>query len=99
MQNLKKLVEERKAAIAKAQKLPDGKNIPSELLFASGSALDPHISPAAAEFQLERVAHARNLDAQQQAEVANLISSHTSKRRLGFLGEPYVNVLGIKPCA
>lgn len=64
--------------------------IPVELLTTSGSGLDPHISPAAATFQAERVAQARGLAL---AEVTDLIGAHTEQPIGGLLGEPRVNVL------
>ena len=64
--------------------------IPVDLVTASGSGLDPEISPAAAQYQLARVARVRGLA---QARVESLIREHTSSRQFGVLGEPRVNVL------
>jgi K+-transporting ATPase ATPase C chain len=64
--------------------------IPVDLVTASGSGLDPEISPAAAEFQIPRVARER---AMTEAEVQALVSKHTLQRQFGFLGEPRVRVL------
>jgi K+-transporting ATPase ATPase C chain len=67
-----------------------GAPIPVDLVTTSGSGLDPHLSPAAAEFQIPRVARERHLS---EVDLHALVAKHTEGRQLGFLGEPRVNVL------
>jgi potassium-transporting ATPase KdpC subunit len=76
--------------IAKLQAENPGTPIPVDLVTTSGSGLDPDISPAAAQFQIRRVAAERKVP---EAEVANLVLANTENRQWGFLGEARVHVL------
>ena len=84
------LVDRVKSDVAKLQQENPGAAIPADLVTASGSGLDPEISPAAAEFQIPRVAKARGLSAD---ALRALIARHTQGRSIGIFGEPRVNVL------
>ena len=85
-----KLIERVKADVEKLQAETPGKPVPIDLVTTSGSGLDPHISPAAAEFQVPRVARERGMS---ETELRQIVAAHTEGRQLGFLGEPRVNVL------
>ncbi len=82
-------VKERREAAAELDGVP-GTDVPPDALLASGSGLDPHISPAYARQQIPRVARERGLSV---ARVRALVTARTQRRILGFLGEPRVNVL------
>jgi K+-transporting ATPase ATPase C chain len=85
-----KLIDRVKGGVATAQADNPGTPVPIDLVTASASGIDPHITPAAAEFQLARVARERGTTVDQ---LRSLVAKHTEGRQLGFLGEPRVNVL------
>ncbi|QNI34464.1 potassium-transporting ATPase subunit KdpC [Alloacidobacterium dinghuense] len=85
-----KLVSRIQGDVAKYQQDGNSQPVPIDLVTVSGSGLDPDISPAAALFQVKRVAQARNLT---EDEVHSLVESHIQPRQFGVLGEPRVNVL------
>jgi K+-transporting ATPase ATPase C chain len=89
-QKLADALKDRVAAYRKENGLKDSDSVPADAVTASGSGLDPHISPRNAEFQAPRVAKARKMD---ENKLRELIRIHTAGPDLGYLGEPRVNVL------
>lgn len=85
-----KLIDRVKGDVEKLQAENPGKPVPIDLVTTSASGLDPHISPAGADFQVPRVARQRGLN---EEELSRIVAVHTAGRQFGFLGEPAVNVL------
>ncbi len=92
----KKLIDAVKAAVEAAQKENPGTPVPVDLVTSSASGLDPHISPAAADFQVPRVARERGVA---EADVRRAVEAHTAGRQWGFLGEPRRQRAGAQPRA
>jgi K+-transporting ATPase ATPase C chain len=88
----KALADRMKEDVDKLKAENPSQPVPVDLVTTSGSGLDPHISPEAAEFQVPRVAKARNMP---EGQVRQLVDSTTEGRLLGLLGEPRVNVLAL----
>jgi potassium-transporting ATPase KdpC subunit len=86
----KKLIDAVKANVEAARKENPNAPVPIDLVTTSASGFDPHLSPAAADFQVPRVTRERGMT---EADVRSLVDAHTEGRQLGFLGEPRVNVL------
>jgi potassium-transporting ATPase KdpC subunit len=86
----KKLIDRVAGDVATLEADHPGEDVPVDLVTASGSGLDPDITPAGADFQVARVARERHLA---EETVRRLVVEHTEGRQLGFLGEPRVNVL------
>ena len=84
------LIDRVKSDVKKLEADNPGRRVPIDLVTTSASGLDPHISPAAAEFQLPRVARERGMAEEQLRQI---VAVHTEGRQFGFLGEPRVNVL------
>jgi K+-transporting ATPase ATPase C chain len=85
-----KLIDRVKSDVERLQAENPGKPVPIDLVTTSGSGLDPHISPEAADFQIMRVARERGMT---EPELRQIVNAHTEGRTLGFLGEARVNVL------
>jgi potassium-transporting ATPase KdpC subunit len=89
---LKKQVTERRRIFASVNSVADTSAIPLEMIFASASGLDPHISPEAAFLQVERVAKARNFNEAQKQKIVQLIRDKTEGPQYALFGEPRINV-------
>lgn len=89
---LTKEITQREKAFLQDNKMKDDLSIPPEMVTASASGLDPHISPTAALLQVSRVAQARGMDKRKQDQIVNLINDLTEKRQFSLLGEPRINV-------
>jgi K+-transporting ATPase ATPase C chain len=85
-----KLIDRVKQDVARLQAENPGKAVPIDMVTTSASGFDPEISPAAAEFQVPRIARERGIS---EDQVRQLVAKHTLGRQFGFLGEPRVNVL------
>ncbi len=88
--DLKNKINERISVLSKNSSV---KNIPKDLLFASSSGIDPHISPESAYFQIDRIAKSRNFNEKQKKELIDLVKKSIEKRQFNILGEERVNVL------
>lgn len=87
--DMRQRIEEQRAAVAERENV-DADTVPSDLFTQSGGGIDPHISPAAAQIQVARVARERSLSV---AQVETLLKAHTEGRQWGLFGQPRVNVL------
>jgi K+-transporting ATPase ATPase C chain len=89
---LAKLVADRRSAFASSNSI-DPSTVPSDMLYASASGLDPHISPESARMQIHRIAAARNLSADKEADLAKIVASLTENPSFGIFGQQRINVL------
>jgi len=90
---LKNLVADRRLAFNTLNQLDSLKEIPSEMLFASASGLDPHISPEAASLQVDRIARTRNFNAEQKQKLRSCVNALTESPQFLLFGDSRVNVL------
>lgn len=90
---LRDSVEERRKHFIEQNFLPPNTIVPTEMLFTSGSGIDPHISPESAFLQVDRIVQVRGFSEQKKALLKTLVQNHIEAPQFGFLGEPRVNVL------
>ena len=87
-----KEIYQKEKDFSQANNIKEDLNIPSEMVTASASGLDPHISPTAALLQISRIAQARGMDKADQDKLIDLVNDLTENRQFSFLGEPRINV-------
>ncbi len=87
-----KEITQKEKDFSQANKIKEDLNIPPEMVTASASGLDPHISPIAALLQISRIAQAREMDKAEQDKLIDLVNDLTENRQFSFLGEPRINV-------
>lgn len=92
-EKLRRLVVKRKNQFIAFNQLDTLSEVPAEMLFASASGLDPHISPKAALMQVDRISEARNFNSEQKLRLEQLINIRTERPQFLFLGEERINVL------
>jgi K+-transporting ATPase ATPase C chain len=90
---LKKMVESRRQVFGQMNSIADLSAIPKEMIFSSGSGLDPHISPQAANMQIGRITEARHFTLEQKEKLLEKLKTLTEKPQFSFLGEERINVL------
>ncbi|TAE30900.1 MAG: potassium-transporting ATPase subunit KdpC [Candidatus Kapaibacterium sp.] len=90
---LQTVVQERRSAFRTSNSLASRQEVPSEMAFASGSGLDPHISPEAARMQVARVAKARSFDEKRAQDLKNLVERSVEQPQFGIFGNARVNVV------
>jgi K+-transporting ATPase ATPase C chain len=86
------LVNQRRRTFSTGNNIQDTTSIPGEMLFASGSGLDPHTSPEAVLLQVKRIVRVRHFNSSQEQRLKDLISQNTERRQYGLLGEDRINI-------
>ena len=92
---LKKQVDDQRKAFATSNSITDSRTIPTEIIFASGSGLDPHISPKAALMQVDRVVKARLFNTEKKQQILNMITKLSEGPQFSFFGDDRINVLDL----